>query len=287
MLDTPQLYFHSLYINSVSENDTQALLQLQVDSGQVTAPLLCNIDTGAEGNVIPVDISKRLCPQSSYSPESAPLGLTPSNTTITAFGGHTIPHYGICELTLSHHGHTKSYAFHVVNTVGPTILGLPTCRDMKLVTLNHGISTTQAETASMPNPQGNADARSELLCQYQDCFQRIGCFQRESHFTLDPTVPPVIHPPQRVPEALREPLKRELDALVEQGIIPEVDESTDWVNSFVCVTKANGTLRLCLETKDFNRVIKRPLHCTPTLDDVFPKLNGAKYFSIVDARNGF
>ena len=80
---------------------------------------------------------KRLCPQSSYSPEGAPLGLTPSNTTITAFGGHTIPHYGICELTLSHHGHTKSYAFHVVNTVGPTILGLPTCRDMKLATLNH------------------------------------------------------------------------------------------------------------------------------------------------------
>ena len=166
MLDTPQLYFHSLYINSVSENDTQALLQLQVDSGQVTAPLLCNIDTGAEGNVIPVDIYKRLCPQSSYSPESAPLGLTPSNTTITAFGGHTIPHYGVCELTLSHYGHTKSYAFHVVNTVGPIILGLPTCRDMKLVTLNHGISTTQAETASMPNPQSNADARSELLCQY-------------------------------------------------------------------------------------------------------------------------
>ena len=51
---TPQLYFHSLCINSLSENDTHALLQLQVDSGQVTA-LLCKIDTGAKGNVIPVD----------------------------------------------------------------------------------------------------------------------------------------------------------------------------------------------------------------------------------------
>ena len=135
----------------------------------------------------------------------------------------------------------------------------------------------------MPNSQGNADARSELLCQYQDCFQGIGCFQGEFHITLDPTVPPVIHPPQRVPEALREPLKRELDALVEQGIIPKVDEPSDWVNSLVCVTKANGTLQLCLDPKDLNRSIKRPHHCTPTLDDVLPKLNGAKYFSIVDA----
>ena len=137
---------------------------------------------------------------------------------------------------------------------------------MKLVTLNHGISTTQAETASMPNPQGNVDARSELLCQYQDCFQGIGCFQGEFHITLDPTVSPVIHPPR---------------------LVAKVDEPTDWVNSLVCVTKANGTLRLCLDPKDLNHAIKRPHHCTSTLDDVLPKLNGAKYFSIVDARSGY
>ena len=41
------------------------------------------------------------------------------------------------------HGHSKSYANHVVKTVGPTSLGLPTCRDMKFVTINHGISTKQ------------------------------------------------------------------------------------------------------------------------------------------------
>ena len=46
-------------------------------------------------------------------------------------------------------------------------------------------------------------------------------------------------------------------------------------------------LRLCLDPKDLNHAIKRPHHCTPTLDDVLPKLNGAKYFSIVDARSGY
>ena len=71
----------------------------------------------------------------------------------------------------------------------------------------------------------------------------------------------MIHPPRRVPEALREPLKRELDALIKQGIIAKVDESTDWVNSLVCVTKRNGKLRICLDPKDFNCAIKRPHHC--------------------------
>ena len=94
-------------------------------------------------------------------------------------------------------------------------------------------------------------------------------------------------PPRRVPEALREPLKKELDALVQQGIIIKVDEPTDWVNSLVCVTKSNGTLRLCLDPKDLNRAIKRPHHRTPTLDEVLPRLSDAKYFSIVDARSGY
>ena len=185
-----QLYSHSLYINSVSENDPLALLQLQVDSGQVTEPLLCKIDTGAEGNIITVDTFKPLCPQSRYSSDGTPLGPTPSGTTIYAFGGHITPHFGTCELILSHHGHSKSCALHVANTEGPTTLGLPTCSDMKLVTLNYGIATTQTRAVPTPDSQGNTDAKSEILCQHQDCFQGIGCFQGEFHITLDPTVPP-------------------------------------------------------------------------------------------------
>ena len=54
-------------------------------------------------------------------------------------------------------------------------------------------------------------------------------------------------------EALNEPVERELDALVEQGIIAKVNEPTDWVNSLVFVTKSNGTLRrLCVDSKDLN-----------------------------------
>ena len=60
-----------------------------------------------------------------------------------------------------------------MNTNGPTILGLPTCRDMKLVTLNCSLTTT------------SVDAKKDLLCQYKDCFEGIGCFRGEFHITLD------------------------------------------------------------------------------------------------------
>ena len=55
----------------------------------------------------------------------------------------------------------------------------------------------------------------------------------------------------------------------------------------MCVTKPNGSLRLCLDPKDLNKAIKRPHHRTPTIDEILPKLNGAQYFSIVDARSGY
>ena len=160
---------------------------------------------------------------------------------------------------------------------------------MKLVTLNYSLTTATSPGATKPTPKPScdADAKKELLIQYEDCFKGVGCFPGEFHITLDPTVPPVIHPPRRVPEALREPLKKELDALVQQGIIIKVDEPTDWVNSLVCVAKSNGTLRLCLDPKDLHRAIKWPHHCTPTLDEVLPRLSDAKYFSIVDARSGY
>jgi len=118
-------------------------------------------------------------------------------------------------------------------------------------------------------------------------FSGIGCFEGEYSITVDTTVAPVIHPPRRVPVALQGPLREQLDSLVQKGILSEVKEPTDWVNSCVCVTKPNGKIRLCLDPKDLNRAIKRPHRYTPTLEDILPKLNGAKFFSILDARSGY
>lgn len=67
------------YAWSVSESDTKTLIQMQVDSGQIMKPILCKIDTGAEGNVLPVGTYRQLCPQSTYDPYRKPLELTPSS----------------------------------------------------------------------------------------------------------------------------------------------------------------------------------------------------------------
>ena len=126
-------------------------------------------------------------------PRWRPLGLTPSDLTITAFGGHIIQHCGTCELRLSHGGHSEPYSFHIVTTTGPTMLGLPTCRNMKPVAPKYSLTTATQD------PLGNTDAKKELPCQYKDCFEGTSCFKGEFHITLDPAVPPVLHPPPPPP----------------------------------------------------------------------------------------
>ena len=50
---------------------------------------------------------------------------------------------------------------------------------------------------------------------------------------LIPYATPVVHPPRRVPVALREPLKEELQRMENLGVIKKCMEHTAWVQSLV------------------------------------------------------
>ena len=89
-----------------------------MDSGQATRNMTCKIDTGAEGNVIPLDLYTTLYPHSLCNSSGHPVDLIPSSTNITAFGGHVIEQYGTCLLKLSHNHVSNEYPFHVVKTSG-------------------------------------------------------------------------------------------------------------------------------------------------------------------------
>ncbi|RWS20167.1 Transposon Ty3-I Gag-Pol polyprotein-like protein, partial [Leptotrombidium deliense] len=58
------------------------------------------------------------------------------------------------------------------------------------------------------------------------------------------------------------------------------------MNSFTCVRKPN-TLRICLDPNRLNQAIKTPKYPIPTFDDILAKVNGAKYFTVLDLKKGF
>ena len=76
--------------------------------------------------------------------------------------------------------------------------------------------------------------------------------------------------------------------MVQHDIITPVTEPTEWVNSMVVVEKpSSGKLRICLDPVNLDHAILRPYYPMKTLDDILPKLSGAKYFTKLDARSGY
>ena len=81
--------------------------------------------------------------------------------------------------------------------------------------------------------------------------------------------------------------KAELDRLTKEGIIIEEKEHTEWINSIVPVMKSIGSLRLCLDPKDLNKVIERNQWYSRTIDDILPELAKSKYKTLKDATSGY
>ena len=127
----------------------------------------------------------------------------------------------------------------------------------------------------------------EVLKEYSDVFQGTGKLKGQYKLEIEENAKQVVHPPRRVPVALKGKLKRELERLQSLRITEKVIEPTPWVSSLVIVKKTNGQIRVCLDPKDLNKVLRRSHHPTPTVEDILPELTRAKVFSTVDAKNGF
>ncbi|XP_014676736.1 PREDICTED: uncharacterized protein K02A2.6-like [Priapulus caudatus] len=239
------------------------------------ATLRVKVDTGAQGNLLPLRVFRRMYPEKLDSegfPKTGSTTLCP--TRLTAYNGSKIPQYGVIKIPCKFHSNSSLSEFYVTDSSGPAILGLPTLRALNLVTLNCAVQ------------QCVVNSKEDLRQMFPDRFKGIGHFKGKFHITVDQSVPPVVHAPRRCPIHIKDELKHELDTMEQVGVIAKVSEPTDWVNSLAFSRKANGKLRVCLDPKDLNKAIKRPHYRTLTLEEITHKFAGATVFSL-DARHGY
>ena len=67
----------------------------------------------------------------------------------------------------------------------------------------------------------------------------------------------------------------------------KITTPSDWCAPIVPVVKKNGKVRICVDLKRLNKAVKREHYMLPNLDDISPKISGAKVFSKLDATSGF
>lgn len=152
-----------------------------------------------------------------------------------------------------------------------------------------------------PTPQ----QRAEHLAMLRDIFPRVfdtaGPLREMSGGPMrielqDDARPFAITAARAIPFAYREQAKRQLDKLVEAGIIVEVTEPTPWCHPTVFVPKkaADGSdggstdVRVCVDLTQLNAHVRRGAHPNRSPEDVVTSIQpGNRFFTKLDAKNGY
>lgn len=225
--------------------------------------LPCKLDTGAQANILSEEDIQKL-------PKKPKLHQC--DTKLKGYYGSDIPVLGKCVVNLQLRGKTYPVRFVVVPGSAPTILGKNACEKLDLVKRIYTL---------------NQSRKHDMLTEYKDVFEGLGCLPGEVSIKIQPNAEPVIEACRGVPFKLQDKLKEELKRMTVAGIIKPVEEPTEWVHALHIVHKPNGQLRVCLDPRNLNRVIKREHFKLPTREEIMSKFAGCKYFSKLDATKGF
>ena len=97
----------------------------------------------------------------------------------------------------------------------------------------------------------------EIKVQYKEIFEGIGTFPGKLyHINTDPSISPKRLPCRPFPIHQQDEFKKQLNEMLDAGVITEVHEATPWINSFVIVeTVKDGKkkLRICLDPTPLNK----------------------------------
>ncbi|KAI5743540.1 hypothetical protein M8J77_019372 [Diaphorina citri] len=232
------------------------------------------IDTGAQVNVLPVNLLLQLGLSYDIIKKNANIKLKTLSGTLPVIGTVLLRCYVGKAIHL--------IEFVVVQVECTPLLGLPTCKELDLVqrkTSNY----VSVEAHSIQSDQNNS-----IVDKYNDVFSGVGKVNcKPFHIKLRENATPKIDATRKVPFGLYKPLKEELQRMEELGIIEKVNAPTDWVNSLVITKKKNGKLRTCLDPRHLNKFIVKPHFTIPTVEDIFSRLHGAKHFSVLDCSSSF
>ncbi|KAL0551621.1 hypothetical protein IC582_010710 [Cucumis melo] len=110
---------------------------------------------------------------------------------------------------------------------------------------------------------------------------------REIEFAieLEPGTIPISRAPYRMAPAELKELKVQLQELLDKGFIrPSVSPFGAVV---LFVKKKDGSMRLCIDYRELNKVTVKNRYPLPKIDDLFDQIQGATVFSIIDLRSGY
>ncbi|GJV29420.1 reverse transcriptase domain-containing protein [Tanacetum coccineum] len=110
---------------------------------------------------------------------------------------------------------------------------------------------------------------------------------REVEFRIDliPGASPVVRSPYRLAPSEMLELSNQLKELQEKGFIRP--SHSPWGAPVLFVKKKDGSMRMCIDYRELNKLTIKNRYPLPRIDDLFDQLQGACCFSKIDLRSGY
>ncbi|XP_058811066.1 uncharacterized protein K02A2.6-like [Topomyia yanbarensis] len=262
-----------------SDNGGSVLAELDLKFGNAWKSVICEVDTGANTSLIGYNCLKRhVCED--------PV-LLPSSFRLQSFGGNPIRVLGQVKIPCRRNEKKYRLVLQVADVDHRPLLSAKASRELGFVKFCKNVSFGESKSEKLLNVY--RVQAEKILALHDGIFSGYGKFSGTVSLELDDSIPPSIQPPRRVPIAMRNKLKRELENLEREGLVVKETSHTDWVSNLVIVQR-NGpesSVRICLDPIPLNKALKRPNLQFTTLDEILPELGKARVFSTADAKKGF
>ena len=112
-----------------------------------------------------------------------------------------------------------------------------------------------------------------------------------SKINLDPSIQPKQTPCCPVPIHLKESFKKEIDKMLQVGVLKPVTEATPWINRFVLVESkdksGNHKLHICLDPTYLNKAIIREPYHFKMPDDIAHLIADSCIMTVCDCHKGY
>ncbi|XP_062713307.1 uncharacterized protein K02A2.6-like [Aedes albopictus] len=256
-------------INQEDGSSNRKFLAVDIDGSQATLQL----DTASDITII----SKKQWRKKLGAPT-----LTPTTRTAKTASGDPLRLLGELQSTVTLGCVTKTATFYVTNSP-INLFGLDWIELF-------GLWDTPLSTICN---QVHVAAPTDQIQRYKAAFPDVfkpglgHCKKMKVRLYLKPGARPVFKPKRPVPFTSMEKIEAELDRLQSLDIITPVEYSP-WAAPIVAVKKPGGKVRICADySTGLNAALEPNHYPLPVPDDIFSKLNGCRYFSIIDLSDAY